>query len=49
LKKIIFVVLAFIVSIGAIEAWGPNTALLGIMAISAFLAGLFIGQRRKHA
>lgn len=48
MKRIIIIIVIFVLSLGAIDLWGPNIAAISLLCISAFLAGLFIGQR-KHA
>lgn len=48
MKKIIIIVILFVISLASLEYWGMNTGSVGMVALTAFLAGLFIGQRRAR-
>lgn len=48
MKKVIIVGVLFVFGVGSLDLWGMNTTSIGIIALSAFLAGLFIGQRRTR-
>lgn len=46
MKKIIFVVIMFFITLGLIEMWGVNIGSMSVLCITVFMAGLFIGQRQ---
>jgi hypothetical protein len=49
MKKYLIVGLVFIIGLGVMQRYGASSITIGMVVISSFLVGLFIGQRRKRA